>query len=205
MRSGWSSRHIHRLIVTSATYRQGSQPSADNIRLDPENALWWRWSPRRLEAEAIRDVMLALSGELDRRVGGVSEQDTGRSVRRSLYLFQKRGKPPAVPALFDGPNAVLESCARRHVSTVPLQALYLLNNEFAVERARAFARRVTLLAGGDRERQVEKAFALALGRPPDEADRAAVGRFFARESSEPEALVRFCQALLNVNEFAYLE
>jgi hypothetical protein len=206
VRSGWTTKHIHRLLVTSATYRQGSQPRTGNARIDPENTLWWRWSPRRLEAEAIRDAMLAVSGELDRRAGGASDPDAENSLRRSLYLFQRRGKAPAFQPLFDGPNAVPESCARRHVSTVPLQALYLLNNEFAFERAKAFARRVEALAGANRERQVEAAFALALGRAPDEADRAAARRFFAGPEGEPRlGLIQFCQALLNVNEFVYLE
>ncbi|MCI0463366.1 MAG: PSD1 and planctomycete cytochrome C domain-containing protein [Gemmataceae bacterium] len=209
VRSGWSTRHIHRLIVTSATYRQSSQPHAGNAKLDPDNKLWWSWSPRRLEAEAVRDSMLAVSGELDRRAGGPSDPDSKKSVRRSLYLFQRRANVPAFQPLFDGPNAVLESCAVRHVSTVPLQALFLLNNEFSVARAKAFAQRVLARAGEDRERQVSEAFALALGRPPDEADRAAARRFFAVQAEgeggmEP-ALVRFCQALLNANEFVYLE
>jgi hypothetical protein len=206
VRSGWSTKHIHRLIVTSATYRQSATPHAANARIDPENTLCWRWSPRRLEAEAVRDALLAVSGELDRRAGGASDQDTTQSLRRSLYLFQRRGKAPAFQPLFDGPNAVPESCARRHVSTVPLQALYLLNNDFAFERAKAFARRVEALAGADRERQVEAAFALALGRAPDDADRAAARRFFAGQEGEPRlGLIQFCQALLNVNEFVYLE
>ncbi len=209
MRSGWSTRHMHRLIVTSATYRQSAQPHAGNSKIDPDNKLWWRWAPRRLEAEAVRDSMLAVSGELDRRVGGSSDLDSKKSVRRSLYLFQRRANMPAFQPLFDGPNAVLESCAVRHVSTVPLQALYLLNNEFSVARAKAFAQRVLARAGEDRERQVSAAFALALGRLPDEADRAAARRFFAvpaeGEGGTEPALVRFCQALLNVNEFVYLE
>jgi Protein of unknown function (DUF1553) len=89
---------------------------------------------------------------------------------------------------------------------VPLQALYLLNNDFALARAKAFAQRIEALAGGDRERQVETAFALALGRPPDAADCTAARRFFAGHGDEPRlGLIHFCQALLNVNEFVYLE
>src|SRR5205085_331226 len=86
----------------------GPVPNAANAGIDPENRLWWRWSPRRLEAEAVRDAMLAVSGELDLRAGGASDQDTARSLRRSLYLFQRRGKAPAFQPLFDGPNAVPE-------------------------------------------------------------------------------------------------
>jgi hypothetical protein len=212
LRRGGSTRQLHRLIVTSATYRQAARAaSPENERRDPDNVLLWRWQPRRLEAEVIRDSLLAVSGELDRAIGGPGSADE-KSLRRSVYLFQKRHQPPAMPGLFDGPNAVLESCPQRHISTAPLQALYLLNNDFSVQRARAFARRLTALAGDDRERQVETAFVLAFGRPPTADDRAAAARFFKNfpatdtPPGEPAAgLVHFCQALLNANEFVYLD
>jgi hypothetical protein len=207
IRSGWSTRHMHRLIVTSATYRQSSRPHADNARIDPDNKLWWRWQPRRLEAEAIRDAMLAVSGELDPKIGGPSAPADEKNRRRSLYLLQRRGSVPAAQALFDGPNAILESCAARHVSTVPLQALYLLNNDFSLNRAKAFAQRVIDKAGSDRDRQVETAFLLALGRPLEEGDRRLARRFFESQPADGsayQALVHFCQALMNVNEFVYI-
>jgi mono/diheme cytochrome c family protein len=211
VRSGWSTRHIHRLIVTSNTYRQSAQTSADRRAKDPDNHLWGHWVPRRLEAEAVRDALLAVSGELDRSVGGPSTADA-QSLRRGLYLLQRRGSMPAFQPLFDGPDAVLESCGRRHVSTVPLQALYLLNNDFAAERAKAFARRVQSEAGNDRERQIATAFALALGRPPTDAERTAAQRLFqahgggaAPGAGPNQDLVHLCQALMNVNEFVYVE
>src|SRR5262249_36125487 len=144
----WSTKHLHRLIVQSSTYRQASRPHPANEKIDPDNALLWRWLPRRLEAEGRRDRPLAVSGELGRPPRGESDADERRSRRRGLYLLQKREQPPAVQALFDGPSAVTESCPRRHVSTVPLQALYLINNEFVLDRARALARRVAERAGG---------------------------------------------------------
>ncbi len=212
LRGGGSAKHLHRLIVCSRSYRQSSAPHSGNGRIDPENKLLWHWTPRRLEAEAVRDAMLAVSGELDRRVGGPSAIDDGKSVRRTLYLFQKRERPPEVQGLFDGPSAAAESCPKRAVSTVPLQALYLLNSDFVFRRGRAFARRVLAQAGPDRGRQVEAAFRLALGRPPDAGDRADAEAFFRARAGEaadagepPRALVDFCQALLNVNEFVYLE
>jgi hypothetical protein len=212
LRTGGRAKHLHRLIVCSRTYRQSSSTEESYVRLDPENAFLARWSPRRLEAEGIRDAMLAVSGELDRTVGGPSDPDEGKSVRRTLYLLQKREAPPPVQGLLDGPSAAAESCPRRIVSTVPLQALYLLNNETAAGRSRAFARRVLACAGPTPERQVETAFALALGRAPDSAERQAARDFFrthdgdtAGTADPPTALVHFCQALLNVNEFVYLE
>jgi hypothetical protein len=204
MSNGWSTRRLHRLIVTSSAYRQAARSDADAARIDPDNRLWWRWQPRRLEVEAIRDSLLAVSGELDRRIGGAPEADEVVSVRRTLYLLQKRQKAPAVQSLFDGPGPATESCPKRGVSLGPQQALYLLNNDFAVKRAAAFARRVKAAAGEDRSAQVAAAFRLALGRTPDAAERDAAERFFRTVTDGP-ALELFCQALLNVNEFVYLE
>jgi hypothetical protein len=210
LRSGGSTKHLHRLIVCSATYRQASQGTVVHPA-DPENALLARWEPRRLESEVIRDSMLAVSGEIDLRPGGPSSPDDGKHLRRSLYLYQRRDHPPPLQALFDGPVAAAESCPRRHVSTVPLQALYMLNNEFAMNRATALARRVQAQAGTGQEQRIDLAFRLALGRWPDAVERDAARTFFARHrgenpsAQEPAALVLFCQALLNVNEFVYLE
>jgi hypothetical protein len=124
---------------------------------------------------------------------------------------QKREAPPAVQALFDGPSAAAESCPRRQVSTAPPQALYLLNNAFALDRARGLARRVLQEAGDDRRRQVEAAFRRTLGRPPEDTERDAALAFLSRGcddgsvSAPATVLVQFCQALLNVNEFVYIE
>src|SRR5262249_8042444 len=132
--SGWNTKHLHRLIVTSATYGQEAHGDPSNRDRDPENQYLWHWSPRRLEGEAIRDSMLAVSGEIDGRLGGPPVTEENKSVRRTLYLLQKRQKAPSVQVLFDGPTAATESCPQRTVTTVPLQALYLLNNEFALAR-----------------------------------------------------------------------
>lgn len=207
----WSTKHLHRLMVLSATYRQAAASNDRNKEIDPDNLTWWRWTPRRLEVEAIRDSLLAVSGELDRKLGGPSLADENKSVRRGLYLLQRRQRGPMVQELFDGPTAAAESCPKRNVSTVPLQALYLLNNEFALGRAKALAQRVVEQSGGERARQIDVAFRQTLGRTPDEVERSAALKFFATssatgpETAPPVALVHFCQALLNLNEFLYLE
>ena len=219
---GWSVKHLHRLIVLSNTYRQASKPNAENEKVDPDNKYVWRWSPRRLEAEAIRDSVLFVSGELRPTMGGPSvlPEDDGKKLCRTLYLRQKRGDFPAVQMMFDGPTAN-ESCTRRYTSTVPLQPLYLMNNEFILRRAEAFAARVLASAGNDATVQVEKAFLMSLGRSPEESDRDAVNVFFesyktgsdlpthsASESDSKQptrSLVHLCQALLNLNEFIYVE
>jgi hypothetical protein len=127
-----------------------------------------------------------------------------------MYLFQKREAPPAHQALFDGPIAMTESCGRRLVTTVPLQPLYLLNSSFSADRAAAFATRVRALAGPEAKRQVDVAFHLALGRQPDAQERALAMRFFTSGATSTKhtdglrALQLFCQALLNTNEFTYV-
>lgn len=225
--SGWSTRHIQRLIVTSSTFRQSSRVSAKDAEIDSDNRYLWHWSPRRLESEAIRDAMLAVTGELDRTVGGPSIPPGKGELRRSLYLFQKRGEPPELQKLFDGPSEMAESCAGRHTSTTALQSLYLLNNQFVFKRAEALARRLNEQAAIDRSRQIELAFLWTLGRLPEADEQQQSIAFFVPEergpqekvASEPAAsgqaspggnadlatLVAFCQALLNLNEFIYVE
>jgi hypothetical protein len=210
LRSGGSTKHLHRLIVRSSTYRQSAVATAAARQADPENRYLTRWQPRRLEAEAIRDALLAVSGELDATVGGPSAGADENNLRRSLYVFQKREAPPRYQGLFDGPITMTESCGRRLVTTVPLQPLYLLNGRFSVERAQALARRVQQLGRRDRGGQIDVAYRLTLGRMPDERERALAIEFFADDAqptdrSAPQSLVLFCQALLNTNEFVYLE
>jgi hypothetical protein len=184
--TGWSVKSLHRWIVCSSTYRESAAPAEAGLRRDPENVTRWRWTPRRLEAEAIRDAILAVSGGLDPTMGGPSVGDDGKSGRRTLYLLQKRHALPEVEELFDAPGAG-ESCPCRHVSTVSLQPLYLLNSPFVAARAAAFSAR----AGSP-----EAAFVLALGRPPSRAERESAGAL---------DLGRLCHALFNLNEFVYLE
>jgi mono/diheme cytochrome c family protein len=183
---GWSVKQLHRWIVGSATYRRSAAPSAPNAKVDPENRLFWRWSPRRLEAEAIRDAILAASGGLDRAIGGAGAADDGKSRRRTLYLLQKRHAFPEVQELFDGPSGG-ESCACRHVSTVSLQPLYLMNSPFVAGRAKAFA---------ERAKTPEAAFLLALGRAPSKSELEAAAKL---------DLGVLCHSLFNLNEFVYLE
>lgn len=219
MDHNWSTKHIHRLIVSSQMWKQSSSAAAQAV--DPENRLLWRWPARRLEAEAIRDSMLAVSGEIDRTVGGVSvpADEESTSARRGLYLFQKRDAPPALQQLFDGPAAMSSACVVRQVSTTALQSLYLLNNDFAEARSRALASRIVSRAGANTGRQVTAGFEVVLGRPPDQQERSAAEAFLNRHGGSSEhadndgvttsagmtAVELFSQALLNVNEFLYIE
>ena len=209
MDNGWSSKHIHKLIVISNTYRQGSRVTKKYTEIDEDNAYLWHRKPRRLEAEAIRDIILCVSGKLDRRLGGKSETEE-TSLRRSLYLFQKRDFPKQAAALFDGPSASSECLHKRHVSTVPLQALFLLNNDFAGVQSRAFAKRVRKRVGPDRNKQVREVFRLALARVPNERELNLIHEYFdqvegQREDETDSALNGLCLAVFNMSEFIYME
>jgi hypothetical protein len=203
--SGYSTRHVQRLILSSRTYRLSAAGSPGLLASDPDNRWLTRHVPRRLSAEAIRDAWLAASGELERRVGGVSVplEQRETSLRRSLYLFQRRGQAPDVQRLFDGPQECSASVAKREVSTSPLQSLYLLNSPFAVERSSALAQQLEQVAG-DREQLINAAFRRILLREPTDEERTAAAALL-EEASGRDALASLCQALLNLNEFNYVE
>jgi hypothetical protein len=187
--SGWRIKDLHRRILLSSTYRQSSLPRVAALEADPSNTAYWRFPLRRLDAEAIRDSMLAVSGELDPTPGGPAvpiersgtEQEMARGAlsreivvnektpgarRRSIYLQHVRGQLPTVLALFGTP-VISVNCVERSSATVPLQSLAQLNSDFARVRARAMAERLTREAGdvGVGER-VALAYRLALARPP---------------------------------------
>ena len=149
--------------------------------------------------------MLTVSGELDHTLGGKPESDENKSLRRGVYLLQKRQKPPMVQLLFDGPTGATESCPRRVESETPLSALFLLNNPFALERARAFAERVCKIAGNDRTKQIDAAFRLALLRLPNEKERKAIAAFFEKADQDGDKLEELCHALLCATEFLTID
>ncbi len=194
MRSGWDMKHINRLIVTSATYRQSSHVTPDRLAHDPDNRLLARGPRYRLDAEVIRDDALAISGLLTDAIGGHGVkpyqpeglwkaiayptsntskfvQDHGAALyRRSLYTFWKRTSPPPALTTFDAPSR--ESCrVRRERTNTPLQALVLMNDRQYVEAARHLAARMVREGGADLPRQLDYGFRLATGRHLDPADQ----------------------------------
>jgi hypothetical protein len=208
---GWKIKPLHRLIMLSSCYQQAARPAivttregnvqVDPAQNDPDNQLLWHWRPRRLEAEAIRDSVLAASGQLHLERGGPSVFPkiapgvlAGQSIpgngwkpsppeqanRRSVYIFVKRTL--LVPELevldFPSTNA---SCEQRVVSTIAPQALTYLNGDFLQEQARFFAQRLIAEAGGDPAAQIERAFRLALCRPANEAERQAALDFLTAQ------------------------
>lgn len=185
--SDWDTNHIQKLILESSTYRLSNQYSPSNAEIDPDNRWYWRWSPRRLEAEAIRDSLLFVSGQLDLDRGGPSQDSDSR--RRSIYLKQKRDNLPAQQILFDSANGIA-SCSRRRVSTNSLQPLWLMNSELAQQAAAGFAQR----AGS-----VEDAIRIALHREGDEQEIQQLKRL-----ADEFGLESACMAILNSSEFLYI-
>jgi hypothetical protein len=215
IRCKWQLKPIHRLIMTSAVYQQGHQVNATNVRLDPRNQLLWRHSPRRLDAEVIRDAMLAVSGLLDRSLYGPGTlSDTSR--RRSIYFTVKRSRLTPALQLFDAPDA-LQGVGARNTTTVPSQALWQLNNSQVRQCADALAARLLDRPERSLEKLIDDGYRQTLAREPEAAERAALLEFFRLQmrshrddgSSEREsrqrATVEYCQMLLCVNEFIYVE
>ena len=220
---GWSQKAMHRLMVTSATYRQASAPAAQTLADDPDNTLFGRMNRRRLEGEAVRDAMLAVAAQLNPEAGGPSVfpdlppgvQTRGgwdRSARasdrnrRSIYVFSRRNLRYPLFEAFDAPDSNV-TCPERNVSVNAPQALMLLNADLVLETARAFADRLRREAPGDDPAAlVDRAFLLALGRAPDARERDRSVAFLAAGATEnPEALVDFCHAVLNLNEFVFVD
>ena len=191
IKSGWSVKHMHRLIMNSATYQQSSAYRDDAHRADPLNRLFWRFRPQRLEGEVIRDAALAVSGMLHRQMGGPgvfpplpegaptprggwdTPDDAKDAQRRSVYVFVRRNARYPMLLAFDMPDTH-ESCARRTVTTTAPQALLMLNNDQFLGWARGFAGRVLETNGTDWGGGISDAYTLAFSREPDgwEKDKA---------------------------------
>jgi hypothetical protein len=233
---GWKLKRLHKLIMLSDTYRQASRVANDTaLAVDPGNTLLWRQNLRRLEAEAIRDSMLAVSGQLNPKMGGHSVfPELSREVlstqsrpgsgwkistkeeqaRRSVYVFVKRTL--AVPLLetFDAASPD-SSTAARATTTIAPQALLLLNSEFMDEQATAFAQRVLRECGSNPSANVERMFRLALGRPPAPEELQIALAYIERLRPHPpsprgdsdyrRALGQLAKVVLNLNEVIYVD
>jgi hypothetical protein len=223
MESGWDTKAMHKMMLTSATYRQAAEnPVVKDTSPDPDNRLLSKFNRRRLEAEAIRDGILHVSGRLNSEIGGPSvfpplpddladfarygrtgglmwepnetEED---ARRRSVYIFQRRSLPLPMMAAFDA-LVFSESCERRSSTTTPLQALSMLNGYLVNEEAAHLAQRLVKEAGPKREDQIRRAFELVLNRPPSPAELDKFVSFTGKMDA-------VCRVLLNSNEFLYTE
>jgi hypothetical protein len=181
--SGWSLKKLHRLIMTSAAYRQASTDNEAARKIDPENQLLWRMNRRRLEIEAVRDSMLVAAGRLDLTAGGIPFLITAQpsTPRRSVYGFIERGRVPAVWAAFDFASPD-QHAPQRFVTTVPQQALFFLNSPFIAEQAAALAARVEVAAAPSPSAKIEQMYRLVFGRSPQRRELEA-GLHFVSEGA----------------------
>jgi len=214
IRSGWSVKHMHRLIVTSGTYRQASMANPVAADIDADNRLLWRFPTRRVEAEVLRDSILAVGGRLnpkrhgrgfdlfDKR-GGLSgfdpvESPTGEGLRRMIYAHKVRREPEAVFGAFDCPDAG-QAVGQRRESTTPIQALNLFNSRFILDQSDALAKRVEKEAGAEVEDRIRLAYRLALFREPFPEEIAEAAPAVAEHG-----IAVLARALFNSNEFVFL-
>jgi hypothetical protein len=228
IQDGWSTKKLIRLIVLSRTYQLSSDHNEANFKLDPDNLLLWRMSYRRLDAEALRDAVLATSGRLDPKrpegtlVGQLPAKpnkpnkprpNAADSSHRSVYLGFPRGAPiNELLTVFDAANPNL-SMSQREVTTVPSQALYMMNSPFVAQQSRAFAERIIAGAGTDDGARADLAYRLAFARPASDAEKQRAIAFVQKAQQafgrDKDATVRgwaaLCQALLASAEFRYLD
>ena len=220
---GWSMKQMHRLIMTSETYKMASQVSeaeglTANTAKDPEDKLLWHYPVQRLDAESIRDSILVASGGINLQMDGPpvfpvlpqeilrsmtngiwKQKDDGPAVwRRSVYIYRKRGLPMPMLDVFDLPNQNI-SCGARNVTTVPTQALTLMNNEFVLNQAQLFANRLQEAAPRDSGKQIDLAYQIALSRAPQPEEKRLASDFLREHT-----LGDFANVMLNLNEFLYV-
>ena len=230
VRGGWKLKAVHRLIMESAAYRAGSEKylvisnqsaqaagagAEKPAELNTQSLItnhFLSHQPRRLEGEALRDAMLAVSGQLDAAMFGPGTKDE-RSKRRSIYFTMKRSQLIGSMVVFDQPEPLVSQGARPTTTVAP-QALLLMNGPQVREWAEAFARRVEAeTSGGEVPAQINRAYLLALSRPATAKEQASAAAFLASQTASYEAekkpnptglaLADFCQVLFGLNEFAY--
>jgi Protein of unknown function (DUF1553)/Protein of unknown function (DUF1549) len=229
VRQGWSLKAMHRLMMTSSTYRQGSKVTAEHQKLDPANELWSRMPLQRMDAETLYDSLLLVSQRLDeapfgppdpvntRRDGLTTPVEKDNGWRRGIYVRQPqrfgRGSPSFLET-FDFPQ-MTPNCVERVESTVASQALHLLNDTMVRRLAASLARRVWAEAGSDPARQIERAYLITLSRPPT-PEEATLSREKLRQltaawsrdktsDAAQQALETFCHALVNSGAFLYID
>lgn len=206
MDGGWSIKALHRRIMLSSTYQQSSEDRDDGRKLDPENALLWKFPRRRLDFEATRDALLAVSGRLNRGIGGASFNDltAPASTRRTLYGFIDRLNLPGLYRTFDFPDPNATS-PKRDGTTVAPQALFLMNHPFVITAAKELLKRPELSRVTDVDERVARLYRAVYLRAPDDGERSAAQAYLADNAYSATAWERLAQALLMANEFVFVD
>jgi len=206
--SDWSIKSMHRLIMTSATYRTSSAFNETAFALDGDHRSIWRMNPRRMDVETWRDSLLSVTGELDATMGGPSVDNIVNSNRRTLYAKISRNDPLASDEflrLFDFPIPRASS-AKRTSYVIPQQFLFMMNSQFMLDRATALAKRLQHESNEPKSR-IERAYTLLYGRKPSDRESQLATRFLESEppsGSGPNRWQQYCQVLLSANEFMYV-
>ncbi len=222
----WSIKAMHRLMLNTAAYRQDSRVSDPEASTkDPDNRLLWKFNRQRLEGEAVRDSVLAVSGRLNQQIGGLpvyppmpagvkeirvqgvdtwETSEESDASRRSIYILQRRAQALPFLETFDAP-VYNSPCERRRHSVTSLQALSMYDSDFVNTQAAHFAERVRREVGPDVREQIGHAFELALGRRPSVVDLKDAMAFLDASPSKTEGLTGLCRVLLNSNEFLYVD
>ena len=217
---GWSMKQMHRLIMLSNTYRSASVGDPQSLEKDPENRFLSRMNRRRLDGDSIRDTMLAVSGSLNLKMGGMGiippltkeeilaarmpnlwppHPDPAEHNRRSIYLQMKRSLTLPMLQIFDAPDTAT-SCPQRETSTVAPQALAMMNSEFSQAQAEQFAARIKKVTGDDPVATVNTGWRIAFGRSPSEEERKTAVEYLGRNS-----LTRLCLLMFNMSELIYVD
>ena len=211
--SGWSTKELHRQIVHSRAYRQASDPDARNLEADPLNQLWHYFPRVRLDFESMRDSILAFSGNLDPKVGGLQfDIEDPEANRRTLYGYIDRQYMPGIFRTFDHPSPDVSSPGRFE-TTVPQQALFLMNNPFMIRNAASLAERINSDDSDSVEKRIQKAYRIMYQRDPND-DELTTGLEFLGPSDkgategvevDVDRWALYAQALLQSNEAMYLD
>jgi hypothetical protein len=202
--SGWSIKAMHRLIMLAAAYQQSSEPPPETRQADPDNLLFGHMNRHRLEAESLRDNLLAVAGRLNRTMGGKATRDFNSS-RRTLYQLSVRSDRSGFGPLFDMADSTTPE-ATRTVSTVAPQALFLLNHPFVLQQKAALARRILQdPKAKNNSKRIENIYAVLYGRPPTKEESQIGLEFLARLGNGDQAWNAYCEVLLCANEFVYVD
>jgi hypothetical protein len=214
VQNGWRLKPLHKQIMLSAAYQQASDTSrealATNLKLDPANRFLWQFRTKRLDAEMIRDELLAVGGNLDSTMYGPSILDA--TPRRSIYLRVKRSELIPLMTMFDAPEPT-QSVGERISTTVPTQALAMMNSQFVRQQAEKLAQRARPSKETSVEAAIDRAYQIALARSPSEDERSRMAAFIEQQSqalgSDPtasdKAFAEFCHVLLCLNEFVFVD
>lgn len=210
IKGGWKLKPIHKLMMLTGTYQQGNSVSDANLKLDPANRFLWYFKPQRMEAEIIRDALLTVGGSLDASMYGPSILDN--TPRRSIYLRVKRSELIPFMTVFDAPEPT-QSIGERIGTTVPTQALTMMNSPFVRQQAEKLAARIKPAPDKPLAESIDKAYQIAFSRSPSDTERQRMLAFVESQKTMlagtpqdvEKALTEFCQVMLCLNEFVYID